>query len=212
MSQNAAAADDIAGSTDGWMTRLGPKLRALRKERELTLEAVADRAGLTKGFLSLVERGQTTISVPNLLKVCEILGVSVGSLFDYPESAVVRSGLGAPVEMGGSGIREYVLTPETERHLQVMRSVLKPGGGTGGAYTLDSETIFVFVVRGCLRLDGRRQRVVAENRRQLYVLGPYRALLGQPRAGGIGSAVVDRAPDTEDFQRESALNVLYWRN
>ena len=113
---------------------------------------MADRAGLTKGFLSLVERGQTTISVPNLLKVCEILGVSVGSLFDYPESAVVRSGLGAPVEMGGSGIREYVLTPETERHLQVMRSVLKPGGGTGGAYTLDSETIFVFVVRGCLRL------------------------------------------------------------
>ena len=56
------------------------------------MEAVADRAGLTKGFLSLVERGQTTISVPNLLKVCEILSVSVGSLFDYPESGVVRGG------------------------------------------------------------------------------------------------------------------------
>jgi transcriptional regulator with XRE-family HTH domain len=152
MSRNAATADDVADTTDGWMTRLGPKLRSLRKDRALTLEAVADRAGLTKGFLSLVERGQTTISVPNLLKVCEILGVSVGSLFDYPESPVVRSGLGAPIEMGGSGIREYVLTPQSERHLQVMRSVLKPGGGTGGAYTLDSETIFVFVVRGCLRL------------------------------------------------------------
>ena len=56
----------------------------------MTLEAVADRAGLTRVSLSLVERGQTTISVPNLLKVCEILGVSVGSLFDYPESPVVR--------------------------------------------------------------------------------------------------------------------------
>ncbi|MCB0945653.1 MAG: helix-turn-helix transcriptional regulator, partial [Mycobacterium sp.] len=131
MSRNAATADDVADTTDGWMTRLGPKLRSLRKDRALTLEAVADRAGLTKGFLSLVERGQTTISVPNLLKVCEILGVSVGSLFDYPESPVVRSGLGAPIEMGGSGIREYVLTPQSERHLQVMRSVLKPGGGTG---------------------------------------------------------------------------------
>lgn len=157
MSRNAAATDDITDSADGWMTRLGPKLRALRKDRALTLEAVADRAGLTKGFLSLVERGQTTISVPNLLKVCDILGVSLGSLFDYPESAVVRDGLGAPVEMGGSGIREYLLTPQTERNLQVMRSVLQPGGGTGGAYTLDSETIFVFVVRGCLRLlvDGQ---------------------------------------------------------
>ncbi|WP_328350240.1 cupin domain-containing protein [Mycobacterium sp. NBC_00419] len=157
MSRNVAATDDITDSADGWMTRLGPKLRALRKDRALTLEAVADRAGLTKGFLSLVERGQTTISVPNLLKVCDILGVSLGSLFDYPESAVVRDGLGAPVEMGGSGIREYLLTPQTERNLQVMRSVLQPGGSTGGAYTLDSETIFVFVVRGCLRLlvDGQ---------------------------------------------------------
>lgn len=157
MSRTAAAADDITDSADGWMTRLGPKLRALRKDRALTLEAVADRAGLTKGFLSLVERGQTTISVPNLLKVCDILGVSLGSLFDYPESAVVRDGRGAPVEMGGSGIREYLLTPQTEPNLQVMRSVLQPGGGTGGAYTLDSETIFVFVVRGCLRLlvDGQ---------------------------------------------------------
>jgi transcriptional regulator with XRE-family HTH domain len=151
-----AGADTLVG-VDGWMTRLGPKLRTLRKDRELTLEAVADRAGLTKGFLSLVERGQTTISVPNLLRVCEILGVSVGSLFDYPESAVVRGGGGAPVEMGGTGIREYLLTPETERNLQVMRSVLHPGGGTGGAYTLESETIFVFVLRGCLRLtvDGQ---------------------------------------------------------
>jgi len=148
---------DIPAGVDGWMTRLGPKLRALRKDRALTLEAVASAAGVTKGFLSLLERGQTTISVPNLLRVCEILGVSVGSLFDYPDSPVVRGGGGAPVEMGGSGIREYLLTPETERNLQVMRTVLHPGGGTGGAYTLESETVFVFVLRGCLRLtvDGQ---------------------------------------------------------
>jgi len=157
MPRSAPAGDVVAAGVDGWMTRLGPKLRAVRKERDLTLEAVADRAGLTKGFLSLVERGQTTISVPNLLRVCEILCVSVGSLFEYPESPVVRSGLGAPVDMGGSGIREFLLTPATEQNLQVMRTVLQPGGGTGGAYTLDSETVFVFVMRGSLRLivDGQ---------------------------------------------------------
>ncbi len=148
-------------STGGW-AGWAPSSRSLRKERDLTLEAVADRAGVTKGFLSLVERGQTTISVPNLLRVCEILGVPVGSLFDYPDSAVVRSGRGAPVEMGGSGIREYLLTPATEPHLQVMRSVLQPGGGTGGAYTLDSETVFVFVLRGSLRLTVDGQQCLLE--------------------------------------------------
>lgn len=139
------------------MNRLGPKLRAVRRERGLTLDAVASEAELTKGFLSLVERGQTAVSVPNLLRICDILGVSIGSLFDFPDSALVRSGHGAPLEMGGSGIREYLLTPASEQHVQVMRTVLQPGGGSGGAYTLDSETIVVVVVRGRLRLaiDGQ---------------------------------------------------------
>ncbi|MCF2129496.1 XRE family transcriptional regulator [Strepomyces sp. STD 3.1] len=144
-------------SSDPRMSRLGPKLRTLRQQRGLTLQAVADSAAVTKGFLSLVERGRTTISVPNLLRVCEALGISVGSLFDYPDETVVRSGLGAPLEMGGEKIREYLLTPATEQHLQVMRTVLDPGGGSGGAYTLDSETVFVVVVRGSLHLavDGQ---------------------------------------------------------
>jgi len=146
-----------SASRDEMLDRLGPKLRALRTERQLTLETLAERAGLTKGFLSLVERGQTTISVPNLLRLCDILGVSVGYLFDYPESAVVRSGHGTPVGMGGSGIREFLLTPGSERNVQVMRTVLQPGGGTGGSYALDAETTVVFVVRGRLRLvvDGQ---------------------------------------------------------
>ncbi|MBI3224755.1 MAG: helix-turn-helix transcriptional regulator [Mycolicibacterium cosmeticum] len=134
------------------MHRLGPKLRAVRTERGLTLEAVAKEAGLTKGFLSLVERDQTTVSVPNLLRICDILGVSVGSLFDFPDSTMVRSGQGAPMQMGGSGIREYLLTPATEKHVQVMRTILAPGGGSGGTYTLDADTTVAVVIRGSLRL------------------------------------------------------------
>ena len=80
MSRNAATADDVADTTDGWMTRLGPKLRSLRKDRALTLRRSPTRASPS----AWSRRGQTTISVPNLLKVCEILGVSAGSLFGLP--------------------------------------------------------------------------------------------------------------------------------
>jgi transcriptional regulator with XRE-family HTH domain len=152
MPPTAQSPDPAPDSADPRMSRLGPKLRAARRERGLTLEAVADQAGVTKGFLSLLERGRTTISVPNLLRVCATLGISIGSLFEYPGTDVVRGGLGAPLEMGGERIREYLLTPATERHVQVMRTVLQPGGGSGGAYTLESETVFVVVVRGSLRL------------------------------------------------------------
>ncbi|MFE6145262.1 helix-turn-helix domain-containing protein [Streptomyces sp. NPDC056442] len=149
-------------TADPRMSRLGPKLRAHRQRRGLTLQAVAVLADVTKGFLSLVERGRTTISVPTLLRVCEALDISVGSLFDYPDEAVVRSGLGAPLEMGGEKIREYLLTPATEQHVQVMRTILDPGGGSGGAYTLDSETVFVVVVRGSLRLAVDGQEILLE--------------------------------------------------
>ncbi|MHA3023344.1 helix-turn-helix domain-containing protein [Mycobacterium sp. BMJ-28] len=157
MARSRSAGAARTAEVDSMMHRLGPKLRAARHERGLTLDAVASEADLTKGFLSLVERGQTAVSVPNLLRICDILGVSVGSLFDFPDSAMVRSGHGAPLEMGGSGIREYLLTPATEQHVQVMRTILAPGGGSGGAYTLDSKTIVVVVVRGTLRLavDGQ---------------------------------------------------------
>ena len=139
--------------SDAWVSRLGPKLRARRQELGLTLARVSEQAGCTKGFLSLVERGQTTISVPSLLRLCEALGISIGSLFDYPDQTVVRRDGGAPLAMGGVGIREYLLTPVAEQHIQVMRTVLRPGGGSGGAYTLDCETIFVVVIRGALRLN-----------------------------------------------------------
>jgi transcriptional regulator with XRE-family HTH domain len=139
------------------MERVGPRLRAARERRGLTLTAAAEQAGVTKGFLSLAERGRTRVSVPTLLRVCEVLGIPLGTLFDYPASVVVANGAGARLEMGGLDITEYLLTPADERNVQVMQTTLRPGGGSGGAYTLAAETVFVIVLRGRLKLtvDGQ---------------------------------------------------------
>jgi quercetin dioxygenase-like cupin family protein len=103
-------------------------------------------------FLSLLERGHKSVSVPTLLTLCRALDIEIGALFVYPEEQVVRGGIGAPLAMGGSGIIEYLLTPAAKRHIQVMRTVLDPGGGSGGAYHLECDTIFVLVIRGALEL------------------------------------------------------------
>ena len=49
---------------------LGDRLRDAREARRLTLEDLADRAQLTKGYISKVERNQATPSVAVLLKIC----------------------------------------------------------------------------------------------------------------------------------------------
>lgn len=56
-------------------------LRAVRNQRGLTLEALAEQTGLTKSYLSKIERRQSTPSIAVALKVAKALDVDVGRLF-----------------------------------------------------------------------------------------------------------------------------------
>lgn len=62
--------------------RLGPNLRQLRQEKGLTLDRLAQASDLTRGYLSLVERGLKTPSITALLRIAETLGVNIAQLFD----------------------------------------------------------------------------------------------------------------------------------
>ncbi|OBB93494.1 helix-turn-helix domain-containing protein [Mycobacterium sp. 852002-40037_SCH5390672] len=56
-------------------------LRAVRKQRGLTLEALAQQTGLTKSYLSKIERRCSTPSIAVALRVAKALDVDVGRLF-----------------------------------------------------------------------------------------------------------------------------------
>lgn len=56
--------------------RLGARLKALRKKKLLTITQLALYTGLSVGYLSNVERGQSSPTVENLGKICRELGVS----------------------------------------------------------------------------------------------------------------------------------------
>lgn len=133
--------------------RIGARLRAARLAQKLTIEAVADASGLTKGFLSRLERDAASPSVASLVAVCEVIGLRVGDLFDPPESAVVRAGEGRPINFAAAQADEKLLTPGTQRALEVIHSVME-GGANGGEqlYTLDCDSEFVYVLRGRLEV------------------------------------------------------------
>jgi transcriptional regulator with XRE-family HTH domain len=133
--------------------RIGARLRAARRSQKMTIEAVAGATGLTKGFISRLERDEASPSVASLVAVCEAIGLRVGALFDPPETAVVRAGQGRPISFGATAARETLLTPGTQQQVEVIHTVLE-GAGHGGEelYTLDCDTEFVYVVGGRLEL------------------------------------------------------------
>ena len=139
--------------------RIGERLRAARRERGLSLATVAERSGLTKGFLSEVERDLTSPSVGSLLRLCATLDLSIGQLFDADQGPVVRAADRAPIGFGGQGVDEFQLTPAGESRLLVLQSDIAPGGGSGSEpYSLGSDAEFVHVLAGTLDIEVRGAR------------------------------------------------------
>ncbi len=62
--------------------RIGAQLKAARLAARKSMAEVAEQAGLTKGFVSKLERDLANVSVASLIRLCEALDISVGSLFE----------------------------------------------------------------------------------------------------------------------------------
>lgn len=60
---------------------IGAKIRKLRKINGLTLEELASRSELSKGFLSQLERNLTSPSIATLSDVLEVLGTNLAEFF-----------------------------------------------------------------------------------------------------------------------------------
>ena len=65
---------------------LGARLRKLRKTRRMTLQAVADKAGLTTGFISQVERDIAAPSLSSLMSIAEALDAHVTDFLKSPRN------------------------------------------------------------------------------------------------------------------------------
>ncbi len=69
---------------------IGLKLKELRILKGLTQEELADRAELSKGFISQLERNLTSPSIATLLDILQCLGTTIGEFFnESPEEQIV---------------------------------------------------------------------------------------------------------------------------
>lgn len=128
---------------------LGVKLRTARLARGLTMEQVAEHAGLTKSFISRLERDEVAPSIASLVSVCDALGLRVGELFDPPTTSLVRAGTAVPLQFGPEGLVEYMLTPSTTRHMSMYLSLAEPGVvSSDELYTHPPEVESVHVLSG----------------------------------------------------------------
>lgn len=141
-------------TADDAPVRIGAQLRSSRLSQGMTLEHLAAATGLTKGFLSRIERNETMPSVPTLVQICQSLSLPVGNLFEAPDLQRVALADAPRINMGGSGADERLVTPRTEERVQLLRSHLEPHANGGDQlYTVNCAVESLHVISGSVTVE-----------------------------------------------------------
>lgn len=147
---------------------VGPRLRRLRRNAELSLAAVARATEVSVGFLSAIERGRMSASVATLQRLARFYKLNILALFDPSETnphhvrprerKILDAGLGVRMELLAWG--NAVMEP----HL----FCIAPGAGSGEAYSHEGEE-FLYLLRGRLEIIlGEDERYVLNEGDSFY--------------------------------------------
>ncbi|MET7639143.1 helix-turn-helix domain-containing protein [Streptomyces sp. NPDC005438] len=79
-----------SGEQGGVLNAVGPRLRALRRAREMTLAELADRTGVSESTLSRLESGGRRPTLELLLPLAEVYGVPLDELVGAPATGDPR--------------------------------------------------------------------------------------------------------------------------
>lgn len=117
--------------------RVGQEIRGLRKARDTTIAQLSVATGLSKGYLSQIERGISSPSVKALHSISRALGVTI-SWFFPPETeddeglrdTVVRAHARRSLSFN-SGITDELLSPNLDRTIELLRCIFPPGSESG---------------------------------------------------------------------------------
>ena len=110
--------DDISSTMDA----IGPRLRRLRKQRDLTLTGLARSTGISVSTLSRLESGQRRATIELLLPLARELRVAMDDLIGAPETGDPRL-RSKPITRNG-----MTLLPLTQRagNLQAYKLIIYP--------------------------------------------------------------------------------------
>jgi transcriptional regulator with XRE-family HTH domain len=110
---------------------LGHRLRALRLAHSYTLQQVAERSGLSRSFLSMLENGRTNISAMRLQKLAGVFGLGLGDLLPNESGQgslqVVRAGEGEHLKGFPPGVKATLYVRDPHRRVQPVHLTLEPG-------------------------------------------------------------------------------------
>lgn len=132
---------------------IGEKIRALRKNKALSISELAARVGVTDSYISQLERNIVDPSVSVLRRISIVLDTPIASFFDeiYEEPALIRPKDRQEIPSPMEGLSFELLSPVPAlwgNHMEILEFTLKPRA-TGDPLVHTGETC-IHIFKGSL--------------------------------------------------------------
>ena len=165
--------------------RIAARVRSLRLAGGLSLEALAERSGVSRSMISLIERGESSPTAVVLDKLAAALGVLLSSLFESDGEAAVAPDQGPMARFAdqplwkdpASGYLRRNVTPAgASQPMRIVEVRFPPGARVA----FDNEGKDANVCQQVWLLEGRMELTVGKARHRLDAGDCLAMTLDQP--------------------------------
>lgn len=149
---------------------IGNKIKELRMAKGLTQEELADRAELSKGFISQLERDLTSPSISTLEDILLCLGISVADFFTEDEDEQVVFCIDDYFEKVDQELKnkiEWIVPSAQKNDMEPIRLTLEAGGSTYQDMPHEGEE-FGYVLKGRVTIHIGQKLYVAKAGEAFY--------------------------------------------
>ena len=133
---------------------IGNKLKELRVLKGLTQEELADRAELSKGFISQLERDLTSPSIATLMDILQCLGTTIGDFFtETPDEQIVfgKQDYFEKIDTDLNNEIKWIIPNAQKNMMEPILLTLKAGGSTYPDNPHEGEE-FGYVLQGSISI------------------------------------------------------------
>lgn len=152
---------------------IGNRMKELRIQYGLTQQELADRAELTKGFISQLERNQNSPSIGTLLDIIQCLGTTPAEFFSdpTPEQIVFKNeDYFEKIDEDSRSIVEWIVPNAQKDSMEPIRLTLS-AQGCSTVYPPQETENFGYVLKGTIRLHCGKKSYTVRAGESFYFKG-----------------------------------------
>lgn len=155
-------------------TNVGKKIEAIRIQKNITIEQLAERCGFSLDMMTRVEQDQAIPSLGHLIKVARVLGVRLGTFLDDMDNlgpivtrkSTLKQGMSFSNKNSGSNadLDFYPLANDKSgRHMEPFFVDIKPSQVNDFSLSSHEGEEFIYVLSGNVEISyGKETYLLAE--------------------------------------------------